>query len=241
MSIIKRDTSRNQTEWKVGGWTFYANIPEDFKETKIINVAKGIVDFALPQKFGPHGTHYYSFVTREYVLNLILYFYQKHQRFPHGDICVVDHWWWETPSFLNSLSFNTFFKSRKRKRNYTPGYWVYLPSLEELKVVLLKNQAKIDLWTSNEFLEEYFTKLKFSETYSKATGSIAGGWVRNAWERKMKDVIYEFVRDYVKKYNKLPEGQHTFNINWYARNASWLKQALLKEQVVTFPNSKKNK
>jgi hypothetical protein len=235
MSIIKRDTSRNQTEWIVGGWTFYANIPENFNESKVINVAKGIVDFALPQKFGPYGTHYYSFVTREYVLNLILYFYQRHQRFPHGDICVVDHWWWETPSFLNSLGFNTFFKSRKRKRNYSPGYWVYLPSLDELKVELLKNQAKIDLWTSNKFLDEYFTKLKFSEKYSKATGSNAGQWVRNPWERKMKDVIYDFVKDYVKKYNKLPEGEHTFNVDWNAPNARWLKKVLQKKQIVFFP------
>jgi len=133
MSFLEPDTSQNQTEWKFGTWTFYANIPEEIKDLKVIEDAKSIVDFALPQRFGPHGTHYYSFVTREYVLNLILYFYQRHKRFPHGDICVVDHWWWETPSYLNTLSFNSVFKSRKRGRNYSPGYWIYLPTLREVK------------------------------------------------------------------------------------------------------------
>jgi len=235
MSITKRDESRNQTEWKVGGWTFYANIPEDFKELKVINVAKGIVDFALPQKFGPHGTHYYSFVTREYVLNLILYFYQRHQRFPHGDICVVDHWWWETPSYLNALSFNTLFKSRKRERNYSPGYWVYIPSLEELKVELLINQCNIDLWTSDAFLNQYFTQLQFNEKYVKATGSIAGQWVRNPWQIKIKEIVFAFVKDYVKEHQKLPEGEHSFNINWNTPNAKWLKGVLRKKQIVIFP------
>ena len=236
MSITSRDESRNQTEWRVGGWTFYANIPEDFKELKVINVAKGIVDFALPQKFGPHGTHYYSFLIREYVLNLILYFYQRHQRFPHGDICVVDHWWWETPSFLNKLSFNTFFKTRKRSRNYSPGYWVYIPSLEELKIELLKNQEKIDLWTSDTFLKKYFYQLKFNEPHFKATGSIAGSWVRNPWDSKMKEVIFHFVRDYVQKYKKLPEGEHVFKVDWdRPPPGQYLKKALLKKQIVTFP------
>jgi hypothetical protein len=132
MSITTRDTSRNQTKWVVDAWTFYANIPQ-INEEQTIEDAKRIVDFALPQKFGPHGTHYYSFVTREYVLNLILYFHQRHNRFPVGDICIVDHWYWETPSFLNSLSFNKIFKSRnKRQRNYNPGYWINLPSLKEV-------------------------------------------------------------------------------------------------------------
>ena len=34
---------------------------------------------------------------------------------------------------------------------------------------------------------------------------------------------------------KLPEGEHAFNVNWDAPNAKWLKEVLLKKQVVTFP------
>ena len=67
MSFLKPDPKRNQTIWKIGKWDFYANIPEAITDLKVINEAKAIVDWAIPQAFGPHGTHYYSFVTREYV------------------------------------------------------------------------------------------------------------------------------------------------------------------------------
>jgi hypothetical protein len=93
-------------------------------------------------------------------------------------------------------------------------------------------------WSSDEFLNQYFTQLQFNEKYSKATGSIAGQWVRNPWTRKIREIIFKFVKGYVKKHYQLPEGQHTFKVNWYAPNAKWLKQVLLKEQVVTFPKIK---
>jgi len=128
MSFLEPDAGQNQTEWKFGTWTFYANIPEDIKDLKIVENAKSIVDFAIPQRFGPHGTHYYSFVTREYVLNLILYFYKEHKRFPHGDICILDHWYWKS-----IYSGGRVFQSRKEGRNYTQGDWIYLPSLREVK------------------------------------------------------------------------------------------------------------
>ena len=136
MSFLEPDAGQNQTEWKFGTWTFYANIPEEIKDLKIIENAKSIVDFAIPQRFGPHGTHYYSFVTREYVLNLILYFYKEHKRFPHGDICIVDRWYWKS---LYSGG-GRVFQSRKKGRNYTQGDWIYLPSLREIK----KSKIKIN-------------------------------------------------------------------------------------------------
>ncbi len=129
MSIRSSNPRRNQTSWKFGEDTyFYANIPEEIKDLKIIDDAKSIVDFALPQRFGPWGTEYYSHLTREYLLNLILHFYKDHKRFPCGDICVVDHWYWKA-----NLWGGRIFTSRKRGRNYIPGYWVYLPSLSVVK------------------------------------------------------------------------------------------------------------
>jgi hypothetical protein len=134
MSITSSNSKRNQTSWKFGENTYYyANIPEEIKDLKVIENAKSIVDFALPQKFGPWGTQYYSHLTREYVLNLILHFYNEYKRFPHGDICIVDHWWWETPSWVTSQRSVRCFSDRKRGRNYTPGYWVHLPTLREVK------------------------------------------------------------------------------------------------------------
>ena len=128
MSFLEPDSGQNQTQWKFGTWTFYANIPEEIKDLKIVENAKSIVDFAIPQRFGPHGTHYYSFVTREYVLNLILYFYKEHKRFPHGDLCIVDNWYWK--SFYSG---GRVFQSRKKGRNYSAGDWIYLPTLREVK------------------------------------------------------------------------------------------------------------
>ena len=136
MSLLEPDTSQNQTEWKFGTWTFYANIPEDIKDLKIVENAKSIVDFAIPQRFGPHGTHVYSFVTREYVLNLILYFYKEHKRFPHGDICIVDHWYWK--SFYSG---GRVFQGRKKGRNYSAGDWIYLPTLREVKKSRVANHG----------------------------------------------------------------------------------------------------
>ena len=128
MSFLEPDAGQNHTEWKFGTWTFYANIPQEIKDLKVIENAKSIVDFTIPQRFGPHGTHYYSFVTREYVLNLILYFYKEHKRFPHGDICIVDRWYWK--SFYSG---GRVFQGRKKGRNYSAGDWIYLPTLREVK------------------------------------------------------------------------------------------------------------
>ena len=136
MSIRYSDLSRNQTRWKFGEDTyFYANIPDDIQDLKIIDDAKSIVDFALPQKFGPWGTEYYSHLTREYVLNLILYFYKDHKKFPQGDICITDHWYWKSGNFGGRV-----FQSRKRERNYIAGYWIHLPSLKEVKKSKIKKE-----------------------------------------------------------------------------------------------------
>ena len=94
---------------------------------------------------------------------------------------------------------------------------------------------QIAYWSSNEFLNQYFLQLQFNEKYAKATGSIAGQMVRNPWTIKIREITFKFVKDYVKKYHCLPKGKHSFNVNWYAPNAKWLKEVLLKKQVVTFP------
>jgi hypothetical protein len=99
----------------------------------------------------------------------------------------------------------------------------------------IPKKDQIAYWSSDEFLNQYFTKLQFNDKYAKATGSIAGQWVRNPWTKKIRGIIFKFVKGYVKKHKTLPEGAHTFNVNWDAPIAKWLMQVLLKEQVVTFP------
>ena len=132
MSFLKPDPKRNQTIWKIGKWDFYTNIPETITDLKVINEAKAIVDWAIPQAFGPHGRHYYSFVTREYVLNLILNYYRIHGRFPQGDVYVADKWCWQHPVTKNygaspfSFWWAGVFKIAKRPKEYPDGHWVSL-------------------------------------------------------------------------------------------------------------------
>jgi len=104
----------------------------------------------------------------------------------------------------------------------------------------ISKKDQIAYWSSDELLNKYFTQLQFNEKYAKATGSIARQWVRNPWQIKITGIIFKFVKGYVKKHYQLPEGEHTFKVNWDAPNAKWLKQVLLKEQVVTFPRIEKN-
>ncbi len=99
----------------------------------------------------------------------------------------------------------------------------------------ISKKDQIAYWSSNEFLNQYFLQLQFNEKYAKATGSIAGQMVRNPWTIKIREVTFKVVKDYVKKHHHLPKGEHSFNVNWYAPNAKWLKEVLLKTQVVTFP------
>ena len=54
----------------------------------------------------------------------------------------------------------------------------------------IPKKDKIAYWSSEAFLNQYFYQLKFNEPYSKATGSIAGGWVRNPWDGKMQEIAF---------------------------------------------------
>ena len=101
----------------------------------------------------------------------------------------------------------------------------------------ISKKDQIAYWSSEAFLNQYFTQLQFNKKYAKASGSIAGQWLRNPWTIKIKAIIFKFVKGYVKKYKKLPKGEHIFNVNWHAPNAKWLKKVLLKKQVVTFPKT----
>ena len=65
---------RQQTEWGTIGdrHTWFANIDAPITDLAIIEDAKRIVDHCSPQRYGPHGTHAYSLLKREYLLNLQL-------------------------------------------------------------------------------------------------------------------------------------------------------------------------
>ena len=103
----------------------------------------------------------------------------------------------------------------------------------DIKPYVEKNN--IAYWSSETFLNDYFLKCEFSEPYAKAWGSIPQAWVTTPWRNKMKKIVFKFVRGYVKKHKKLPEGELSFFVDWKNRDLHWLKHCLKKKQNVIFP------
>ena len=86
MSYLYRE--RTQFEIPITGIDnapFYARVNAKVRDPKVLREAKKIVDFVRPQKFGLDGAHYYSFLEREHLLNLILRFFDKNHRLPRSN------------------------------------------------------------------------------------------------------------------------------------------------------------
>ena len=118
-------------------------------DSSTINLAKTIVDFCSPQQYGPHGTGGYSFLKREYLLNLLLFHFQDYGFFPSGHICITDEWLYEKPMAIGGSRWFPF-RTRSKGRSYQPGWWIKIPSLEEIKITSsLFDPANLD----NEVVE----------------------------------------------------------------------------------------
>lgn len=83
MSFLQRDHSKFEVPIRgFDGSPFFAEINAEIRDMSVIDKAIKIVDLVSPQKFGPHGLHFYSFAAREHLLNLILRFFDTHKRLP---------------------------------------------------------------------------------------------------------------------------------------------------------------
>lgn len=141
MTFFTKDPKRIQTTWgQIGGnKNFLAYIDADIQDEALIEQAKKIVDRCSPQRYGPNGTHAYSFLQREYLLNLILFHYVDHGFFPSGHICITDEWLYQ--SSIKTTGSRWFsFKCRTKGRNYQAGWWIKIPSLAEVE---LSNRAGV--------------------------------------------------------------------------------------------------
>jgi len=134
MTFYTKDTKRTQTTWGAHGLekTWLAYIDADIQDAEVIEQAKTIVDHCSPQRYGPHGTHAYSFLKREYLLNLILFHYVDHGSFPSGHICITDEWLYETPIKTTGSTWFSF-RPRKKGRYYQAGWWIKIPGLAEIE------------------------------------------------------------------------------------------------------------
>lgn len=136
MSFFTPDVQRTQTVWGASpqGLEWVANIDAPIHDESVIEQAKLIVDHCSPQRYGPYDTHAYSFLKREYLLNLLLFHYVDHGFFPSGYICITDEWLYEAPIKTTGSTWFSF-KSRKKGRNYQAGWWIKIPSLEEISQI----------------------------------------------------------------------------------------------------------
>ena len=135
MTFYTKDAKRTQTTWGAHGSvkTWHAYIDADIQDQVVIEQAKQIVDGCSPQRYGPHGTQAYSFLKREYLLNLILFHYVDHGFFPSGHICITDEWLYSDSVTTDSKSRWYSFRPRKKGRNYFAGWWIKIPSLAEIE------------------------------------------------------------------------------------------------------------
>ena len=83
MSFLEKNAAEFEVEIK-GFKTqpFYAQINAKTRDLSVVTNALKIVDEIYPQKFGPHGTHYYSFSQREHFLNLLLRYFDRNTTLP---------------------------------------------------------------------------------------------------------------------------------------------------------------
>ena len=105
---------------------WYADLSADVVDLAAIERAKAIVDHVMPQRLSTqYGGHYYSFIQREFLLNMLLHFWHDHGHFPSGWICMADE--------LPMTSVGHFgwwaFKHRKRAREYPKPLWLRIPDL----------------------------------------------------------------------------------------------------------------
>lgn len=134
MTFFTKAAKRSQTEWGKCGpdKTWLAYIDANIQDEVVIEQAKKIVDRCSPQRYGPNGTNGYSFFQREYLLNLLLFHYADHGFFPSGHICITDEWIYQHP--IKTTGSTWFcFKSRSKVRRYEAGWWIKIPSLDEIE------------------------------------------------------------------------------------------------------------
>ena len=135
MAFYTKDPERKQTIWGQHGpdKEWHAFIDADITDEAVIENAKRIVDACSPQRYGPHGTQAYSFLQREYVLNLLLFHYADHGFFPSGHICITDEWLYSNSISTESKSRWFSFRCRSKGRHYYAGWWIRIPNLTEIK------------------------------------------------------------------------------------------------------------
>ena len=107
----------------------------------------------MPQRLSTqHGGHYYSFVSREQLLNVLLFHYKSNGFFPTGSICIVDKREWDSVTVKHlGRSFNwLIWKPRNRPAEYLPVTWIKIPSLADVVNAQVEFHSARHAWQAIE-------------------------------------------------------------------------------------------
>jgi hypothetical protein len=134
MSLCPKQDSRRQTPRACGrnGKIAYENLTPEIDNLTVIENAERIVDVAMPQRLSTqYGGHYYSFVSREQLLNVLLFHYLSNGFFPTGSVCIVDKRQRDSVTVKHfGRSFNgLIWKPRDRPAEYLRVTWIKIPPL----------------------------------------------------------------------------------------------------------------
>jgi len=153
------DRNKSNFEVPIAGFInqpFYAQINAITRDEKVISKAIQIVDAVHPQKFGPHGTHFYSFARREHFLNLLLRFHDENKKLP-DEIELLDlqsicnkKLYHQRDSDLISVDMHTgYFKTSIKRSDESKNkclFWWYVVMVGLLlPISLAKLVARLDL------------------------------------------------------------------------------------------------
>ena len=169
MVLFSKQDGRRQTPWGVKKTSFgdefwYANITPDIDDLLVIENAKTIVDACYPQQKNTFfGGHYYCFLTREYLLNLLLFYYDVHKCFPVGQICIVDKWLWKSEAYRAATGWFTsrFWKFLPRQESFNAGQWINLPSLDEATKYLNPQKRLNPLVSTGQKIADFEKRLNY--------------------------------------------------------------------------------
>ena len=137
MTIFSATPHRRQTAWQCGtrNTNWYAYIDAPIEDLTIIEDAKTIVDACRPQKHGPFGATFYSFLTREYLLNILLFHYADHGAFPEGSLCIVDEWVWKNCTRVGNSNWFSW-RTKSNPRHFERPFWISIPSLAKARSII---------------------------------------------------------------------------------------------------------
>ena len=107
----------------------FVEVSAPFSSELILETAKGIVDEAMPQFHGPYGGTGYSKIRRQRILDVVLWFFHSHKRFPVGDLGLDSNWVWVDG--LGPHSRGRWYVWNGAGKRDKPCFWVHFKSISD--------------------------------------------------------------------------------------------------------------